>query len=81
MLKIENMAKQRALKELSTPNMNQQSLCIKSLNINVAVEIKSGLIHLLPVSLNLFFGRQCNDWFYYLSSGIITWNDLKKKSL
>jgi len=79
MLKIENMAKQRALKELSTPN--QQSLCIKSLNINVAVEIKSGLIHLLPVSLNLFLADNAMIGFIIFHLDLLPGMIWKKKSL
>uniref|UniRef100_A0A6N2NBX1 Reverse transcriptase n=1 Tax=Salix viminalis TaxID=40686 RepID=A0A6N2NBX1_SALVM len=42
------MAQQRTLRELATPNVNQQPLCIEFPNIEVAFELKSGLIHLLP---------------------------------
>lgn len=44
----EEMEEQRTLRELATPDMNQQPLCIEFPNINVAFELKSGLIHLLP---------------------------------
>jgi len=42
------MAKHRTLRELATPNINKQRLCIEFPNIDVAFELKSGLIHLLP---------------------------------
>lgn len=45
---VEIMAQQRTLRELATPNVNQQPLCIEFPNIEVAFELKSGLIHLLP---------------------------------
>ncbi|KAJ9130618.1 hypothetical protein P3X46_034306 [Hevea brasiliensis] len=38
----------RTLKELAASNLNQQPLCIQYLALNVAFELKSGLIHLLP---------------------------------
>ncbi|KAJ9175141.1 hypothetical protein P3X46_013722 [Hevea brasiliensis] len=38
----------RTLKELAAPDLNQQPLCIQYLTLNVAFELKSGLIHLLP---------------------------------
>ena len=44
----EEMAAPRTLRELATPNVNQQPLCIKFPDIEVAFELKSGLIHLLP---------------------------------
>jgi len=39
---------QRTLKELSTPNVNQQPLCIEFPNIDVTFKSKSSLIYLLP---------------------------------
>ncbi|XP_027169579.1 uncharacterized protein LOC113769319 [Coffea eugenioides] len=42
------MAAQRTLRELATPNVNQQPLCITYLDTEEAFELKSGLIHLLP---------------------------------
>ncbi|KAJ9176954.1 hypothetical protein P3X46_012212 [Hevea brasiliensis] len=38
----------RTLKELAAPDLNQQLLCIQYPALNVAFELKSGLIHLLP---------------------------------
>ena len=38
----------RTLKELAAPNLNQQPLCIEYPNMDVAFELKSILIHLLP---------------------------------
>nr|XP_027086658.1 uncharacterized protein LOC113708398 [Coffea arabica] len=42
------MAAPRTLRELATPNVNQQPLCITFPNTEEAFELKSGLIHLLP---------------------------------
>ncbi len=42
------MAAQRTLRELATPDVVQQPLCIDFPDIEVAFELKSGLIHLLP---------------------------------
>ncbi|KAJ9184196.1 hypothetical protein P3X46_007961 [Hevea brasiliensis] len=38
----------RTLKELAAPDLNQQPLCIQYPTLNVAFELKSGLIHLIP---------------------------------
>ncbi|XP_068666492.1 uncharacterized protein [Aristolochia californica] len=46
----EVMAGNRTLKELATPDLNQQPLCIMfpTLDATTTFELKSGLIHLLP---------------------------------
>ena len=45
----EKMANEkRTLRELAAPNVNQQPLCIEYPTLEVAFELKSGLIHLLP---------------------------------
>ena len=44
-----NIIEQRILRELSTSNVNQQSLYIEFSNIDVAFELKYGVIHLLLV--------------------------------
>ena len=41
-------ANNRTLKELATPDLDQQPLCIQYPNLEVAFKLKSGLIHLLP---------------------------------
>ena len=38
----------RTLNELATPDLDQQPLCIQYPNLEVAFELKFGLIHLLP---------------------------------
>jgi hypothetical protein len=45
---FENIVEHRTLRELATPNVNQQPLWIEFPNIDVAFELKFGLIHLLP---------------------------------
>ncbi|XP_062103514.1 uncharacterized protein LOC133814588 [Humulus lupulus] len=42
------MAQERTLKELVTPNLDQQMLCIQYPPLDVNFELKSGLIHLFP---------------------------------
>ena len=42
------VAADRTLKELAAPNVNQQPLCITYPVLEVAFELKSGLLHLLP---------------------------------
>ncbi|XP_027181860.1 uncharacterized protein LOC113780249 [Coffea eugenioides] len=44
----ETMAGQRTLRELATPNVNQQPLCIMYTDTEEAFKLKSRLIHLLP---------------------------------
>ena len=44
------VADNRTLKELATPDLDQQPLCIQYPNLEVAFELKSGLIHLLRSS-------------------------------
>ncbi|XP_031262239.1 uncharacterized protein LOC116120427 [Pistacia vera] len=53
----EEMAAGRTLKELAAPDFNQQPLCIQYPTLDVAFELKSGLIHLLPT----FCGRAGED--------------------
>ena len=47
---MEIMARNRTLKELAAPDLNQQPLSIFFPNVdaNTSFELKSGLIHLLP---------------------------------
>ena len=42
------LARNQTLKELATPTLNQQPLCIDMPQLEVAFELKSGMIHLLP---------------------------------
>ncbi|CAN6580777.1 unnamed protein product [Malus baccata var. baccata] len=44
----EGMADNRTLKELATPNTDQQPLCITYPNADGGFELKSGMIHYLP---------------------------------
>ncbi|XP_031131791.1 uncharacterized protein LOC116033171 [Ipomoea triloba] len=48
---VSKMAEQnnRTLRELATPDLNQQPLCITVPNLEVDFALKSGLIHLLPI--------------------------------
>lgn len=49
----ETMINESTLKELAAPDLNQQPLCIEFPNLEVAFELKSGLIHLLPACRGL----------------------------
>ena len=53
-------ANNRTLKELATPDLDQQPLCIQYPNLEVAFELKSGLIHLLP-TFHGFVGEDPNN--------------------
>ena len=52
----------RTLKELAAPDLNQQPLCITFPALEVAFELKSGLIHLLPT----FCGLASEDPYKHL---------------
>ena len=52
-------ANNRTLKELATLNLDQQPLCIQYPNLEVAFELKSGLIHLL-LTFHGFVGEDPN---------------------
>ena len=55
-------ANNRTLKELATPDLDQQPLCIQYPNLEVAFELKSGLIHLFP-TFHGFVGEDLNKHF------------------
>ncbi|KAL2237415.1 UNVERIFIED_CONTAM: hypothetical protein Sindi_0933200 [Sesamum indicum] len=40
---------ERSIKDMTSPDLNQESLCIEYRNLEVKFELKSGLIHLLPI--------------------------------
>ena len=42
------LTRNQTLKELADPTLNQQPLCIDMLQLEVAFELKFGMIHLLP---------------------------------
>ena len=44
---------ERSIKDMTSPDLNQQSLCIEYPNLEVNYELKSGLIHLLPTFCGL----------------------------
>jgi len=88
------LARQQTLKELATPNMENQPLCI-NIDNNVNFELKSGFIHLLP-TFNGLAGEDPHShlklktfpfslkgaakaWFFSILPGSIgTWNAMKK---
>ncbi|XP_010247874.1 PREDICTED: uncharacterized protein LOC104590819 [Nelumbo nucifera] len=86
------MAGNQTLKELVALDLNQQSLCITflALDADVNFELKSGLIHLLPIfhglagenphkHLKELHVDSAKDWLYYLPSGsVTTWNKMKR---
>ena len=50
--KIEIMAN-KSLKELASPDLNHQPLCIDYPDLDASFELRSGLIHLLPTFCGL----------------------------
>ncbi|KAK4395092.1 hypothetical protein Sango_1663500 [Sesamum angolense] len=85
---------ERTINDMTSPDLNQQSLCIEYPDLEVNFELKSGLIHLLPTFRGLAgedphkhlkeFHVVCSakHWLYFLPSGSITiWNDLKRRFL
>ncbi|KAL0371634.1 UNVERIFIED_CONTAM: hypothetical protein Scaly_0845000 [Sesamum calycinum] len=72
---------ERTINEMTSPDLNQQPLCIEYPTLDVDFELKSGLIHLLPTFRGLA-GDKAKDWLYSLPSGtIVSWNELKKQFL
>ncbi|KAL0288188.1 UNVERIFIED_CONTAM: hypothetical protein Sangu_2667500 [Sesamum angustifolium] len=70
---------ERTINEMTSPDLNQQPLCIEYPTLDVDFELKSGLIHLLPTFRGLA-GDKAKDWLYSLPSGtIVSWNELKKQ--
>ena len=53
------LAKNQTLKELVAPTLDQQPLCIDMPQLEVAFELKSGMIHLLP-TFHSFAGEDPN---------------------
>ena len=51
------LARNQTLKELATPTLDQQPLCIDMCQLEVAFELKSEMIHLLPT----FYGLAGED--------------------
>ncbi|KAK4395446.1 hypothetical protein Sango_1698900 [Sesamum angolense] len=69
------------INEVTSPDLNQQPLCIEYPTLYVDFELKSGLIHLLPTFRGIA-GDKAKDWLYSLPSGtIVSWNELKKQFL
>ncbi|KAE8705810.1 tRNA dimethylallyltransferase 2 [Hibiscus syriacus] len=82
---------ERTLRELAAPNVNQQPLCINYPTLEVAFELKYGLIHLLPT----FHGLENEDphkhlkEFHVLKSGssilppifVTTWAEMVRMFL
>lgn len=58
---------ERTLRDLSTPNVDRQPLCITYPTMTGNFELKSGLIHLLPS----FSGRGSEDHHKHLKEFII----------
>ncbi|KAL0333052.1 UNVERIFIED_CONTAM: hypothetical protein Scaly_2206700 [Sesamum calycinum] len=72
---------ERTINDMTSPDLNQQPLCIEYPTLDVDFELKSGLIHLLPTFRGLA-GDKAKDWLYSLPSGtIVSWNELKKQFL
>ncbi|XP_071902547.1 uncharacterized protein [Coffea arabica] len=69
------MANARTLRELATPNLNQQPLCITfpSLSENTSFELKSGLISLLPS----FHGLPGKEPYKHLQEFDVVCNSMK----
>ena len=55
------VANVQTLKELATLDLDQQPLCIQYPNLDVAFELKSGLIHFLP-TFHGFAGEDPNKY-------------------
>ncbi|KAJ9166961.1 hypothetical protein P3X46_021650 [Hevea brasiliensis] len=67
----------RTLKELAAPDPNQQPSCIQYPALNVAFELKSGLIHLLPK----FHGLAGEDPHKYLKEFHVVCSSMKPQGV
>ncbi|KAL0406653.1 UNVERIFIED_CONTAM: hypothetical protein Slati_3979200 [Sesamum latifolium] len=80
---------ERSIKDMTSPDLNQQPLCIEYPGLEEIHVVCSGTrpqgITEEHVKLRAFFflpREQAKDWLYFLPSGsITTWNDLKKQFL
>ncbi|KAF7824380.1 hypothetical protein G2W53_022524 [Senna tora] len=75
------MAEEKTLREHAAPQVNQASLCIATPTLQAPLELKSGLIHLLPkvteeqIKLRAFpfsLDGAAKEWLFYLPAGSIT---------
>ena len=74
-------ANNRTLKQLATLDLDQQPLCIQYPNVEVAFELKFGLIHLIPTFYG-FAGENPNKHlkeFHVLCSSVRPTGSLKSK--
>ncbi|KAL2240969.1 UNVERIFIED_CONTAM: hypothetical protein Sindi_0738100 [Sesamum indicum] len=71
----------RSIKDMTSPDLNQQPLCIEYPNLeNATTRHKRGTSQLRAFPFSLAY--QTKDWFYFLPSRSITrWNDLKREFL
>ncbi|KAL0443922.1 UNVERIFIED_CONTAM: hypothetical protein Slati_2114900 [Sesamum latifolium] len=80
---------ERSIKDMTSPDLNQQPLCIEYPGLEEFHVVCSGMrpqgITEEQVKLRAFpfsLAEQAKDWLYFLPSGsITTWNDLKKQFL
>ena len=63
----------KTLKELVVPDLNQQPICIEYPTLDVAFELKSGLIHLLPT----FYGLVGEDPHKHLKKFYVVCSSMK----
>ena len=74
--KIENMAN-KSLKELAAPDLNHQPLCIDYPNLDTSFELRSGLIHLLPI----FRGLAGEDPYKHLKEFHVVCSSMKPQGI
>ncbi|KAF7841651.1 uncharacterized protein G2W53_003949 [Senna tora] len=70
---IGSMAEQKTLREHATPQVNQPSLCIATPTLQAPLELKSGLIHLLPK----FRGLMNEDPYQHLKEFYVVCSSMK----
>lgn len=73
----EEIAVQQTLRKSATPDVVQQPLCIQFPDIEVAFELKSGFIHLLPIVCG-FAGE---DPQKHLKEFHVIWSTMKSQGV
>ena len=68
------LARNQTLKELAAPTLDQQPLCIDMPQLDVAFELKSGMIHLLPT----FHGLSSEDLNKHLKEFHVVCSSMKR---
>ena len=73
----EKIMANKSLKELASPDLNHQPLCIDYPNLDASFELRSGLIHLLPT----FRGLSGEDLHKHLKEFHVVCSSMKPQGI